>query len=312
MATFKFRFRFHIAHAGLIRGQEKDLKFLLPNGHDATLHCLAADSISKATKFVILSGGYSSETEALAYGTKLKEAVLCYGTIFRVGVDIGKDKSSGSFSNQIKENLFKDQGVKLIDDVHGLMAYSEESPTSAISISATGLINAKDGTSFTEEVCRILYKDIHINSQIKLAMELMAGSFFESSPRARFLTLILAAESILTPDSRSSDAIALVNQLIKTTNDSLINEAEKNSIIGTLKWLYKDSISLSLRKMANHYLPDSTYDGLSSAKFIKKCYDARSKLVHTGKVNEQKFNIGTLAANLELYMKDMLTQIANL
>lgn len=46
-----------------------------------------------------------------------------------------------------------------------------------------------------------------------------------------------------------------------------------------------------------------------AVNFISNCYDARSKLVHSGKVDETQYNIDKLAANLEVYLKDMLTAI---
>jgi hypothetical protein len=197
----------------------------------------------------------------------------------------------------------------MITDVHGVTAYSEEYPTFAMRLSATGIINARASDLFADEINKFLENDNKIDNQKKLAMELMTLSFFESNPRSRFLALILAAESILTPCYRDVEVQALVDQLIKQTKASAINESDMNSILGSLNWLYKDSISTSLRKMATRYLSGKSYDGMPSELFIKRCYDARSKLVHSGKVDESTYNIGTLAANLEVYMKDMLTTI---
>lgn len=309
MSTFRFRFRFQIAHKGIVTGDNKELEFALPNGHLATLHSCDADKFSDANKFVIVSGGYSSEEDALRYGFRVKDAVLFYGAKFRVGVDVGKDKASGFLSKYVKDKIFEEHGVKMIDDVHGVTAYSEEHPTSCTSISSVGLINAKGADLFSDEVCMILNEKINIDGQVKLAMELMASSFFESSPHARFLSLILAAESILRPDDRLNEVKDLVDELKERTKKSGIADPEKNSILGSLNWLYKDSISQSLRKMAVRHLPDKNYGGMVSEKFIKKCYEARSKLVHKGAVSSEEYNIGTLAANLELYMKDMLTTI---
>jgi hypothetical protein len=293
----------------LVTGENKDIEFSLTNSRVASLHSIDADKFSESTKFVILSGGYSTEEEALEYGFKVKDAVLCYGVKFRVGVDVGNDRASGFLSKFVKDKIFEEQGVKMIDDVHGVTAYSEEHPTSSISVSATGLINARASDFFADQIITLLGNDIKIADQIKFAMELMTSSFFESSPRSRFLTLILAAESILTPYDRPVEVHALADELKKHAKASAITESDKNSILGSLNWLYKDSISTSLRKMATRYLPGKSYDGIPSEIFIKSCYDARSKLVHSGKVEESEYNIGTLAANLEVYMKDMLTSI---
>ena len=64
--------------------------------------------------------------------------------------------------------------------------------------------------------------------------------------------------------------------------------------------------------MAIIYLPEKVYDGMSAENFIKKCYNARSTLVHTGSLDDSKFNIGSLASNLKVYMTDMLTTISDI
>ena len=312
MSTYRLRLRFHVAHKGLISGDCENFEFSLPNGHLATLNSVDSKKIGDATKFVILSSGYKTEEEALQYGYRIKDAVLLYGTEFRVGVDLGKDKATGFLAKPVKEKIFNDHGVRMIDDVHGVVAYSEEYPTSCVSISAVGLINVREADFFVNELCGFLREKFKVSGQIKLAMELLTSSFFEASVRARFLTLVLAAESILKPKDRSDDVKKLIDELISRTENSDINVAEKNSIKGSLKWLYKDSISQSLRAMAKKYLTGKKYDGLEPERFIKKCYEARSKLVHSGSVDDSKYNIGGLVGSLELYMKDILIALVGL
>lgn len=312
MATYRLRFRFHVSHKGMITGDDKERKFALPNGHCASLQCLDGDNFSLSTRFAVYSGGYSTELEALEYAQKLKDAVLCFGTKFRIGVDVGKNKASGFLADHVKENIFDQQGIRIIDDIHGICAYSEEYPTSCFSMSATGLVNPKGAKYLTDEVFAILSSEHYLDAQIRLSMELLTSSFFESSPRARFLTLVLSAEAILAPDHRSLEVKKLIDELKDHAKSSDITNKEKDSILGSLNWLYRDSISQSLIKMADTYLTHEVYDGLASKKFIKKCYEARSKLVHTGSVDDSKYNIGTLAANLEVYMRDLLAKISGI
>jgi|WetSurSiteA1Bulk_404760.scaffolds.fasta_scaffold01234_9 hypothetical protein len=293
----------------MIIGEENKLSFTLPNGSIATLHC-DAEKFSDSTKFVILSGGYSIEAEAIEYASKLKNAVLCFGTKFRLGIDVGKDKTSSCLSQYVKDKIFDEHSVRMIDDVHGITVYSEEHVSSCISMSAVLLVNSRTSDFFTEEICNILSQELKVNSRIQMAMELLTSSYFEASPRARFLTLILAAESILCPEDRSLKVKELIDNLREHTENSDITPEEKQSLLGSLDWLYKDSITLSLKKMGTNHLQGKIYDGLPAEKFIKKCYEARSKLVHTGSIDNSKYNIGTLAANLEVYMTDMLTTIS--
>ena len=143
-------------------------------------------------------------------------------------------------------------------------------------------------------------------------MELLTSYHFEISLRAKFLTLILAAEALLEADEKTENVKLLVDKFKSDTNNAKISKEEKASILGSLRWLYRDSISQSLKKMADNYLYDKTYQGMSSRKFIKTCYEARSKLVHTGSLNGTEFNIGTLTSNLSMYLTHMLTRKAGL
>ena len=294
----------------MLKGQEKEFEFILPNRHKATIHCVDAEKFAESTRFVILSGGYSLESEAIACAEELKESVLCFGAKFRMGVDVGKDKARGFVSKHIKDSIFDEHGLRIIDDVHGISVYSEEYPTSCMSFSAVGIANPRGKSFFVDEVCNLILSPRIVDNKTKLAMELLTASYFELSSRSRFLTLVLAAESILKPDKRSEDVKLVVEELINHTKLSDIDLEEKNSILGSLNWLYHDSISQSIRKMAVYHLPGKQYNGLSSDKFIKKCYEARSRLVHEGGVDESKYNIGELAASLEVYMADMLSTLA--
>ncbi len=310
MATFKLRFRFNISHKGMITGDDKEYEFALPNGHPAKLHCIDAEKFGESTRFALTSGSYQSEEEALDYAQQIKESTLCFGAKHRMGIDAGKDKASGGFTSFMKEKILSENGLRVIDDVHGVTAYSEDIPTSCVTVSATELLRPRGREFFADEICTILSEPRCVNSKTKLSMELLTASFFETSPRSRFLTLVLAAESVLDPNNRSESASSLVDHLRGITKCADIPDDERLSILGSLNWLKKDSISQSLRKMAAEHLPDHKYDGLPSESFIKKCYEARSYLVHTGEADERKYNIGGLAANLEVYMRDMLVKLS--
>lgn len=312
--TFKFRIRFHISSKGMITGEEKEFEFQLPNGHSAKLHSINAESFSEATKFVVVSGGYKSDEDAIKNGKQLKESIRFFAVKNRLGLDLGKDKATSFLSSSAKDKMFEASGntVKVIDDVHGLSTYSEEYPASCFSSSMIGLVNPKTKSFFTDEVANLSSSKIIVNDKIHLSMELVTASYFETTLRSRFLTLVLAAESILELEKRSDAICTNITGLIDSVKSSELDQQEKDSIIGSLKWLKKDSISIGLKKMAVKYLSEKTYNNVSAVSFIKQCYDARSKLVHDGEVNEDKYNIGILAANLEVYMTDLLSEIVGI
>lgn len=312
MSTYRFRIRFHISSKGNITGDVKEHCFVLPNGEKAILSAIDAETLSEATKFVIISKGYKSENEAVLSGTKMKDSLLYFAVKYRVGMDLGKDKATSFLGSSVKDKIFEEHGVKLENDIHGLSIYSDEHPISHFSSSAFGIVNPRNSAFFSSEICSFYRGISNFDGKAQLAMELISASFFETSPRSRFLTLVLAAEAILEMGEKNQETQSVVSELISLVKNTTLTEPERNSIIGPLRWLKKDSISLSLKKMAATYLPNKQYDSLKSEAFIKKCYDARSKLVHEGGVDESKYNIGTLGAQLEVYMSDLLSEIVSI
>jgi hypothetical protein len=312
MSLYQFRFRFHISQKGLLKGNEKEIEFSLPNGHKATFRCLDNNIFDESTKFIIVSGGYDSEEIALTSAKEIKKAVLCFGTKYRLGVDVGKDKANGGFSKYVKDKILVEHGLKIIDNVHGISVYTEDYPTSYVTLAGVGLLNPRQNVYFAEEVCKLIPIANIVDEKIRLGMELLTSSYFESSTRSRFVTLVFSAESIANPEKRSDSSIALVNELLTSVKTSKINSQERDSLLGSLSWLKNDSISQCLRKMTNKYLPNKIYGGLKSDKFISKCYEARSTLVHNGAVDEKDYDIGILAADLEVYMTDMLSIISGM
>lgn len=310
MRTYKFRFRFNISWQGQLEGDENQVQFTLPNGSPATLACCRAERIKDETKFCIHSGGYKSENEALNYGMEVKKAVLCYGAKFGLGVDVGKEKRGFEVSGLLTDKILKEHGVLMVPDIHGIAVYSEDHPISPVSMSARGTVDAKNADFFQKEVCKILAKNPTLKPKIRLAMEILASSHFETTSRARFLALIQAAETLVKPSERCDRTRQLVDSFIEHTNSSEINEEDKISILGSLNWLRYDSISQCLQKSAIENLQNREYSGMASEVFIKKCYDARSRLLHSGSINESKYDIGALSSSLRIYLRDLLEQLA--
>jgi hypothetical protein len=124
--------------------------------------------------------------------------------------------------------------------------------------------------------------------------------------------LVLAVEALLELQDRETSAKKVVDYLIEYTKDSQLDKQDKDSIMGSLRWLYKESISKSLREIAQNYLGDRKYNNMCAKKFINQCYDIRSKLMHTGKVDIKVINLGKLAAQLNVFVSDLLVEMTGI
>jgi len=93
------------------------------------------------------------------------------------------------------------------------------------------------------------------NRKLRLAIEIYASSFFESSRPARFLTLMTVLEALAQPASRPEPMVdcvlGLVKQLQSRREDfaGLCGEDEFESLIGSLRNLREKSIGQKIRSL---------------------------------------------------------------
>jgi hypothetical protein len=303
MGSFRFRLTFYVHTSGLIEHKERTFDFLLPGCRKAVLRCIDGESLSQSKKFELLGGGYATEEDAFEVGRQIRDSLLLCGPKCHIGIDTGRDKIVGLiFSSDIKKRFFDEYGLNTIEDVHGLTVFSEKYPTTwpsaSIRLSAAPP-NRQDVERFTGLLADIYTKCPKITEKERLALQLYGASHWEKSAKAKFLTLVLAIEVLLEPKERESPAKEVIDELIRYTKKSQLDNKVKNSIVGSLGWLYKQSISQSLREMAERYLGDREYSNMSAKKFITHCYDIRSRLVHKGNINNKEINLSSLASQLD-------------
>jgi hypothetical protein len=312
MITYRFRLKFFVHTSGVIHHDERTLDFLLPKDIRATLSCLDGKSISEGQQLVLSGGGFTSKEDAANVGKQLKDSLLLGGVKSRIGIDVGKDTAISTMGPDVKNNIFDKYGVKFIDDVHGLMIYSEEHPVQISSVSSPTLYSPANAEKFTNLVSALFCANPVLSDKVRLSLELYGASHYETSSRARFITLVIATEALIEPRDRDVMTRKTVYGLIKQVMNSGLGGKEKDSLIGSLNWLYKQSISQALREMAERYLLDRQYANLIASKFISHCYDIRSKLVHKGNVDSDTVHIGALAAQVNIFLSDLLVEMVGI
>lgn len=142
--------------------------------------------------------------------------------------------------------------AKVLDDVHGLVTYQDPPRTRFVraEVTATGI---KSVETFLTDFDALFHANPVFPPKQELAIDLYGASQFEASTRARFLTLLVAVEALLEPCDRSPGAQELVRSLIEQTAGSNLPNAEKDSIVGSLNWLFKESIRKSGGRLAQRF-----------------------------------------------------------
>jgi hypothetical protein len=159
-----------------------------------------------------------------------------------------------------------------------------------------GLRVGKDPRKLIDTFQREYAHTRHLTEQQVLAIEIYASSFFDVSPRSRFITLVTAVEALLEPLKRANEVEALVEEFKDKTRQSTIDQSTRDSIIGSLDRLGHESIGQAGRALASRLIPDESFDGQSSADFFTRCYDLRSRILHRGKTADESLNLLHLAS----------------
>lgn len=265
-----------------------------------------SQTIQEATTFILRGDGFSTEEAASTFGNQLKSALAIALAAVRVGANFGDRTHGGIVTSHGLRWLEEQQRQRMLNDVHGLMMYETDPPPRFAAVNAS-LLRITQMEPF-ERTLRDAYNSrAALNQQDWLALSLFNSSFFQSSSDSRFVLLIMAIEALLEPQMRSSVAVTHVDQLISTTQNNLsLTEDERNSLIGSLRWLRRESINQTGKKLAASRLADRTYRGVSPEDFFALCYRHRSNLVHGNVPIPDYQTIGSLSGELERFVSDLI------
>ena len=96
---------------------------------------------------------------------------------------------------------------------------------------------------FESTFLAVASKNITFSVQETIAFTLFNDSFFTQSADSRFLLLMMSIEALIELKPRTEATIKHVESLISQTKVATLPESDIRSLLGSLKWLKKDSIS---------------------------------------------------------------------
>lgn len=245
---------------------------------------------------------YDTNETALEYGKQTLYATMVAAAKLRIGFDFGF-RASKSYFTEKGLNLFNSPAL---NDVHGLMSFPTILEPKFISASAKNT-NIIPQDKFIETLKSTLQNPTNFDDRTLLAYALFNASFFQPSADSRFLLLVMAIEALIEPDNRSTEAIEYVSKFISEIEKSSLEVAEKNSLLGSLRYLKKESINQAGKKLVSARLGERIYNNKSAVSFFSECYTARSDLVHGNKSAPDYQQVNSLAAPLEEFVSDLLT-----
>ena len=303
--NYAFRIKFYINVAGSISSHNREEIFLISSSKTAKLYCYN-EKLSKASEIYIYSDGYKTEDDAKDIGEKLKISILIASSLRRIFVDVGKNRATSQIGKVIKEKLWEEHKVQLINEVHGLDVYDASKKTQIVKASSPSIILQNYATDLINDIQSLFNVSASLNEKDLLAFELYGASGFEKSSKSRFLTLMLSLESMIEQKKRPTKIINVIKDLLKSIDSMDLESDEMQSIKNGISMLKKESISKSGQYLSAKFLDSKKYNELDPSDFFLYCYKIRSNLVHNGtpKIPEHEFS--SLTATLEVFVHDIL------
>ncbi len=314
MPLYDFRLRFNFPEAYRIGSDVEKIELLvLPPGECFRLCSdVIGTPIKNHDRAAIIGGPFASEDQARAAAEKSKRALLYWAIEQRLGIDFGDGKQRSYVSKEYLAMLEKQRGRPVRQDIHGIDVYEHVENLMFVSFNAKAKVD-KDPSNLIATFQREYLTSRRFTEKQVLASEIYASSFFDVSPRSRFITLVTAVEALLDEAKRSDEVEKLVEEFKDTTKTRLprSDQQTRDSMISGLDKLKFQSKRQAGRSLADRLIPNDLFNGQSSADFFARCYNWRSQILHDGKIAEESVNMLQLANVMESFVARLLIMALN-
>ena len=258
--TYSFRVRFTRSPTDTIECTESEV--VLPfTGGGATLSLRNKKSdepIKEAEHLALIGLGYASSLEAHNAGTFFETVIMVALARVRVGADFGYRAAKGLFTTEGLKWLEQQHGQRVLNDAHGLMVYATE-PKPRFALSQAKMLRGASRDSFLAAFEAATHAKPSFSERERLAFSLFNASFFQPTADSRFLLLVMAVEALIEPFPRSQESQDHVKSLIAATQIAPISPADRDSMLGTLRWLKKESINQAGKRLVASRLSGRHY-----------------------------------------------------
>ena len=311
MGDFTFRYRLKLAPRSSIDGEAHRV-ILLQRSDGRTVELASPDAetpLSKARELVLRASGWQTSEEAERHGSDHRDALTLALMRHRIGTYPVAVAPKGRFYPVALRAMEGKMGVPVVNDSYELMVFETEPAPRFAFVGPATVIMSIDTIRLGATFGALSAYSLVLSDRERLAIDLFNTSFLEMSSVTRLLTLVMAVEALLELRPRSANAIALVERLISDVDGSEdISLGEKDGLRGSLQYLRRESISSAGRALARSRLGDRRYCDLTPDEFFRACYEMRSRLVHGSEPSPDYADVGRLAATLEVFVSDLITE----
>lgn len=263
-------------------------------------------SLADSENVVVRSDGYPSEEEARAMALDYRGVLIRAFARCRLAVDFGDRAHKSHFTEAGLRTLEEKSGRRVLNNTHGVMIFPSEPRPLLVGGKGGGIRTPVKAVRLVREIEDVFRGEGPASGREQLAYDLFSASFGSVTDDARFLNLMMAVETLIEQAERPDRVQAHVEQLIRLTmTDSGLDQGERDSLLGALRRLGRESIGQAGARLAAR-LGDKKYREMEAPQFFKSCYELRSKLVHGVYPRPTREEVGRAAASLEIFVSDLL------
>jgi hypothetical protein len=273
--TYGFRLRLVLAPGRRIESRDDTLTLRSAGGSEFQLKPVDASVIADARSLAIRSSGYADEEAARATGQRVKDALLLASVTTNLGADLGRDRQTSSLAGHVREKIRKEHGVEMLGDVHGLAVFPEDRETRFFRAQATITVGTQ-ADNLRKDFANHFEYATAVTVRHRISAELIALSHFETSIRARFLTLMTALEVLSERKHRGQQYQQAISILVQYAEGQKLLPEVLEALKNGLGNLRRQSLKAACVDKVAEHLGDEI-----GAK-VSDLYDTRSQIVHEG------------------------------
>ena len=315
VTTFAYRLKARIP-TGMLQAEDDKSTVELVTEHRVRLRLPTGDD---GDEVVITGSGYESKDAAWGAGEQARSALRVAALTSGFAVDMGigherRDSMQSALSDCVRDQVRREHGVRVINEVLGLQVYPEDLPTSVFNGRASGRVRARLDKAVDPLRAELNGAARVLESRVALALDLFFSTQFESTVRSRVLTLVTALEVLAEQGDQPAAVVAHVDELRRLTRDARRGADDETRaglerLLSELAKLRRDSLTQAVRKLVAAHAPaDQQYGGRAADDFAAHCYMVRSKLVHIGE-EPPDVQLSQLQSDLWLLVRAVLLSV---
>lgn len=246
-------------------------------------------------------GGFGTEEKARDFAVELRERLRLAAVRGKFGIAIDDRVEQARIVQTVDEATGELRSARSITD--GIRTFEETGADTlvwALPLSAERRYGPELLEQHLEAVAGLAWPS-H-NERLSLACDLLNGVDFESTVRARFIRLVTALEALAGErPEHSAPLVALLRRWRKELEEvdgSALPDGELASFRGQLRDIQQVSIKTAVRSLVARHAPGPTDDD-SNERFVARCYDRRSLMLHEGVEADEGDQLGRLRVIVE-------------